>query len=247
MSSRGRGRGRDRDASPSRQSSIHNNSSNNDKYRNRSPERKDIEKKHCEYGNNCYRKNPQHFDYVYHPIDEIVYNYNNNADFLTYLDGQFKNDKNIKDFIIYIINHFELIIKNYDIQLLKNIFTQFDGRTISRTIPVCDEKQIKIIQGKLNGNNIYTDIYNSLNAPGVNKELQKKTYKIKCENFILINSSFVLWLLTDYQEKQKQQDQEHKTPGGKRESYKRKSYKRKTYKKKNNKNKKNRSVKNRRI
>jgi len=261
-----------RDASPSRQSS------NNNTYRNRSPESKYTERQPCEYGNNCYRKNPEHFKEYFHPhtfLNEIVENLKNlktsNDEFSIgekVIDPEFEiiNDNNnykLKEFIIYCITNFEEIVKNYDIQDLIFIFMQFDARNSSRTFEVCDEKQIDIIKLKFNdnnnnNNNNNNNIYNDLNAPGVDKKLQKITYNIECENFILINSSLVLVLLQDYQNKQLKY-QEQKTPGGKRESYKRKSYKResykresykrKTYKKKNNKkkNKKNRSVKNRRI
>lgn len=238
MSSRGRRRS-SRDASPSRQSSSHNNPSNGN-YRNRSPERKDIENPSCKYGDGCYRKNPEHLKGFFHThlfLDEIVNK-------LKILDDKFEigeqiidpefenindnNDKKLKEFIIYCIQNFEKIVKKYNIRDLIFIFMQFDARNASRTLEVCDNR-IMNIEKRMKGNSFYDDINNP----------ERK----KNKDCIHINSSCVLVLLQDYQ-KQQLKVQEHKTPGGKRKTYKRKSYKRKTYKKKN---KKNRSVKNRRI
>ena len=251
MSSRGRRRS-SRDASPSRQSSSHNNPSNGN-YRNRSPERKDIENPSCKYGDGCYQLNIEHMSQFSHSNSKLLDNMMkillNTKDFtslIPFIRVMFKDDDILKSFIIYSITKFDDILQKYNnvdnhVFRLIQIYTQFDSENNSRTIEVCNKNQIDIIKNKLKGNILYDDI----NSP--ERQINKG------KDCIHIVSSLVLILLQDYQ-KQQLKDQEHKTPGGKRESYKRKSYKRESYKKNTykrktykKKNKKIRSVKNRRI
>ena len=261
MSSIGRrGRRSSRDASPSRQSSSHNNPSNGN-YRNRSPERKDIENPPCKYGDGCYQLNIEHMSQfshsnsnsnskLLHNMMKILLDTKDFTLLIPFIRDMFKDDDILKSFIIYSITKFDDILQKYNnvdnhVFRLIQIYTQFDSENNSRTIKVCDKKQIDIINNKLKGNILYEDI----NSP----ERQINKGKGKGKDCIHIVSSLVLILLHDYQ-KQQLKVQEHKTPGGKRESYKRKSYKRESYKKNTykrktykKKNKKIRSVKNRRI
>ena len=101
----------------------------------------------------------------------------------------------------------------YNIQDLIFIFMQFDAENASRTFVVCDETKDKI-HPIMEGNLFYDEM---------NSDERKKYYGIK-ENCIFVNSSCVLVLLQDYQNKPQEQT------AGKRESYKRESYKRESYK-----------------
>lgn len=206
-----------------------NNRSSEINRRDRSPHRNKYvnnERKICEHGSKCYRKNPEHLKEFFHPhlfLDEIVNK-------LKLLDDKFEigekiidpefenindnNDKKLKEFIIYCIQNFEKIVEKYNIQDLIFIFMQFDARNASRTLEVCDNRLINI-EKRMKGNSFYDDINNA----------ERK----KNKDCIFINSSCVLVLLQDYLEKQ-QQEQEQKQ-GGKK-TYKRKTYKRKTYKSK---------------
>ena len=165
--------------------------------RDRSPERNEYvnnERKMCDYGIMCYRKNPEHLKEFFHThlfLDEIVNK-------LKLLDDKFEigekiidpefenindnNDKKLKEFIIYCIQNFEKIVEKYNIRDLIFIFMQFDARNASRTLEVCDNRLINI-EKRMKGNSFYDDI----NIP------ERK----KNKDCILINSSCVLVLLQD--------------------------------------------------
>jgi hypothetical protein len=214
--------------------------------RERSPMRENDKKERilCRFGKDCFRKNPEHLKEFFHPhtfLNEIVEFLKPPNDKFSIgekvIDPEFEiindnNDEKLKEFIVYCIINFEKIVKMYNIQDLIFIFMQFDARNSSRTFKVCDNETKKNIESIMKDNSFYKDINSD----------ERKEYDINKNNCMRVNSSYVLVLLQDYQNKQQEQT------AGKRESYKRESYKsaskkRKTHKRKTNKRKTNKNNK----